>query len=202
MSATSLLALLLAAAAPSLDAAQQQQVRLYALDCGVLAVRDLGWFSDTGEYDGKPAEFVVPCFVIRHPKGVLLWDAGLDAARDARQPNNRVPTLLSQLSQIGLTAADINYAAVSHFHYDHVGRATLFPAATWILSAAEVDAANADPSEFNLSEAFRAMLKEVKQESIAGDYDVFGDGTVRILKAPGHTPGHQVLALKLQKSGA
>ncbi len=36
---------------------------------------------------------------------------------------------------------------------------------------------------------------------IDGDYDVFGDGSVRILKAPGHTPGHQVLMLKLKKSG-
>jgi N-acyl homoserine lactone hydrolase len=36
---------------------------------------------------------------------------------------------------------------------------------------------------------------------IDGDYDVFGDGTVRILAAPGHTPGHQVLELKLQKTG-
>ncbi len=25
---------------------------------------------------------------------------------------------------------------------------------------------------------------------IDGDYDVFGDGSVRILKTPGHTPGH------------
>jgi glyoxylase-like metal-dependent hydrolase (beta-lactamase superfamily II) len=33
------------------------------------------------------------------------------------------------------------------------------------------------------------------------DHDVFGDGTVRILAAPGHTAGHQVLELKLQKTG-
>ena len=36
---------------------------------------------------------------------------------------------------------------------------------------------------------------------IDGDHDVFGDGSVRILKAPGHTPGHQVLEIKLRKSG-
>jgi len=36
---------------------------------------------------------------------------------------------------------------------------------------------------------------------IDGDYDVFGDGTVRILKAPGHTPGHSVLELTLKKAG-
>ena len=36
---------------------------------------------------------------------------------------------------------------------------------------------------------------------IDGDYDVFGDGTVRILNMPGHTPGHQALMLKLAKEG-
>ncbi len=36
---------------------------------------------------------------------------------------------------------------------------------------------------------------------IDGDYDVFGDGSVLILKAPGHTPGHQSLEIKLQKNG-
>jgi len=33
---------------------------------------------------------------------------------------------------------------------------------------------------------------------IDGGYEVFGDGTVQILKAPGYTPGHGVLAVKLR----
>ena len=33
------------------------------------------------------------------------------------------------------------------------------------------------------------------------DYDVFGDGTVVIKSAPGHSPDHQVLFLKLAKTG-
>ena len=36
---------------------------------------------------------------------------------------------------------------------------------------------------------------------IDNDYDVFGDGAVRILKAPGHTPGMQVLQVQLKHSG-
>jgi N-acyl homoserine lactone hydrolase len=35
-----------------------------------------------------------------------------------------------------------------------------------------------------------------------GDFDVFGDGSVKILSTPGHTPGHQSLLLHLPKTGA
>jgi N-acyl homoserine lactone hydrolase len=58
-------------------AAAAADVRLYALDCGHASFKDMGMFSDTGEYDGKSGEIADPCFVIRHPKGVLLWDTGL-----------------------------------------------------------------------------------------------------------------------------
>ena len=45
-------------------------------------------------------------------------------------------------------------------------------------------------------------LKDSKTKILNGqDYDVFGDGTV-VVKAPyGHTPGHQVLYLKLRQAG-
>ena len=47
-----------------------------------------------------------------------------------------------------------------------------------------------------------SALKNAKTTIIkTDDYDVFGDGTVIIKSAPGHTPGHQVLFLKLAKTG-
>jgi N-acyl homoserine lactone hydrolase len=186
-----------------------QQVRLYALDCGSIKAQDLGMFSDTGEYDGKAGDLVDPCFVIRHPKGVLLWDTGLGDAI-AEKKDGVVDgafhiwvktTLAAQLKQLGLAPSDITYVAFSHFHFDHIGNATQFPGATWILNKAELDAANAKPPMFELSADFRKVLAAAKQKVISSDQDVFGDGSVRILKAPGHTPGHQSLALKLQKTG-
>lgn len=201
---------LLGCAVAATAAEPVQQVRLYTLNCGEVDAKNLGMFSDTGEYDGKAAKLAAPCFVIRHPKGVLLWDTGLGDALAAHKDGVgegpfrsyvRV-TLSSQLQQLGLTPADITFMAFSHFHFDHIGNATQFPGATWILNKAEVDAANAKPPIFELTEEFRKTMAAAKQEVIRGDHDVFGDGTVRILKAPGHTPGHQVLALKLQKAGA
>jgi N-acyl homoserine lactone hydrolase len=37
---------------------------------------------------------------------------------------------------------------------------------------------------------------------LEGNYDVFGDGSATIISTPGHTPGHQSLLVKLQKTGA
>jgi N-acyl homoserine lactone hydrolase len=37
---------------------------------------------------------------------------------------------------------------------------------------------------------------------LQGDFDVFGDGSVKILSMPGHTPGHQSLLVRLPKTGA
>ncbi len=68
---------LCALTAPAYSANEAAAVRLYALDCGRAEFKDMAMFSDTGEYDGKVGALAVPCFLIRHPKGSLLWDTGL-----------------------------------------------------------------------------------------------------------------------------
>ena len=75
LSAIALMLLGLCMAAPCY--ARAPGLRLYILDCGHATFKDMGGFSDTGEYDGKSGEIADPCFLIRHPKGDLLWDAGL-----------------------------------------------------------------------------------------------------------------------------
>jgi hypothetical protein len=52
-------------------------VWLYAMDCGRVVFKDMSLFSDTGDYDGKPGSLAAPCFLVRHPRGTLLWDTGL-----------------------------------------------------------------------------------------------------------------------------
>jgi glyoxylase-like metal-dependent hydrolase (beta-lactamase superfamily II) len=186
-----------------------QEVRLYTLDCGHVDVKDLGWFSDTGEYDGKPGSFAVPCFVIRHPKGTLLWDTGLSdkLAENKNGLDNGgfhmsvAVTLADQLTTLGLTPADVTQVAFSHFHSDHTGNANLFGSSTWIVNKAELAWAEANPAPFGVDASTFSAYKTAKTQMIDGDYDVFGDGSVRVLKTPGHTPGHQVLVVKLKKTG-
>jgi glyoxylase-like metal-dependent hydrolase (beta-lactamase superfamily II) len=186
------------------------ELRLYALDCGHGTFKDMGSFSDTGEYDGKSGEIAAPCFLIRHPKGVLLWDLGLGDRFAANKEGSDVApgvhvtvpvTLIAQLKALNLEPKDVNYLAFSHLHWDHTGNANLFPDATWIMNKAELAAGTTLPPPNGVLPDTFSAYKSAKLESIDGDYDVFGDGSVVILRAPGHTPGHQVLKLKLQKSG-
>ncbi len=183
--------------------------RLYVLDCGHAGFKDMGMFSDTGEYDGRPGAVADPCFLIRHPKGTLLWDTGLGdklAETKGGSDHDGVHTqldvsLLDQLKSLGLAPADITYVAFSHFHFDHTGNANEFPASTWILNKTELEWALSTPTPFGVDPTTFSAYKTVKTQMIDNDYDVFGDGSVRILKAPGHTPGHQALMLKLHKAG-
>jgi glyoxylase-like metal-dependent hydrolase (beta-lactamase superfamily II) len=190
--------------------ARVPDLRLYVLDCGHATFKDMGGFSDTGEYDGKAGEIAVPCFLIRHPKGDLLWDAGLgDHYNYPKEGSDAAPgvhvtvpvTLLAQLRSLDLAPKNINFIAFSHLHWDHTGNANDFPDSVWIMNKMELAAALTLPPPGGVLPETWNVYKSAKNETIEGDYDVFGDGTVMILRAPGHTPGSQVLKLKLKKSG-
>lgn len=196
------------ATATATTAPARAVVRLYTLDCGSLEFKDMHSFSDTGEYDGQTMTIAVPCFLIRHPKGTLVWDTGLDpkfvqrsdnGARGIRATLN--VSLEKQLQQLNLKPTDITYLAFSHLHLDHTGNANLFTASTWILNRTELQWATQPTAGGPIAQDTFTGYKHAKTQLIDGDYDVFGDGTVRILKAPGHTPGHQVLLLTLPQAG-
>jgi glyoxylase-like metal-dependent hydrolase (beta-lactamase superfamily II) len=201
------LLLLFLLVAPALATAQ---VRLYTLDCGHATFKDMGGFSDTGEFDGKAGSLAAPCFLIRHDNAYLLWDLGLgDRFAANGQGSDAAPgvhitvpiTLRAQLQALRLTPSDITYVAFSHLHWDHTGNANEFPDSTWIMNRTELAAATALPPPNGVLPETFTVYKSAKTESIDADYDVFGDGSVMILRAPGHTAGHQVLKIKLRKSG-
>jgi glyoxylase-like metal-dependent hydrolase (beta-lactamase superfamily II) len=185
-------------------------LRLYVFDCGVIKGLDPGLFNFKKE-ELAETELAVPCYLIVHPKGTMMWDVGAipdTAFQDDTTPvtqgyfsSNR--TLKSQLAEIGYAPGDITYLGLSHYHGDHIANSNEFATATWLVRPVERDAmfadkppALADPKDYNL-------LKDSKTVLLTTDeYDVFGDGSVIIKSAPGHTPGHQVVVLKLAKTGS
>ncbi|MCK1302902.1 N-acyl homoserine lactonase family protein [Bradyrhizobium sp. 24] len=178
--------------------------KLYVLNCGEGTAGDISRWTP-GLNEGKTMDFVDSCYLVKHAKGWFLWDTGI-ADAVAAMPNGLTPadpkavtwrrpkTLAAQLEQLGLKPGDVKMMAVSHTHPDHTGNVELFPQATLYVQKAEYDwpGANNEP-RFKPSHPV---------ELLAGDKDVFGDGSVTILSTPGHTPGHQSLLVKLPKTGA
>ncbi|MGH7572342.1 MAG: N-acyl homoserine lactonase family protein [Gemmatimonadota bacterium] len=187
----------------------QSPPKLYVFDCGRIQFDSIAVFGiQDNETDVR--ELIVPCFVIEHEKGRLLWNAGLSSSlaetegwqeKDgARARLDR--TLPEQLADLGLGMDDFDYASFSHMHFDHVGAANELEGATIIMQKAEYDAAFADSVTVpGFVPASYAGLQDEEFLIIEGDHDVFGDGTVRIISTPGHTPGHQSLFIDLPRTG-
>jgi glyoxylase-like metal-dependent hydrolase (beta-lactamase superfamily II) len=110
--------------------------------------------------------------------------------------------LLPQLAAAGFAPADIDYFALSHYHSDHTANANAFAAATWIVQRAERDFMFAQNPEGIINTAsFSALANSETILLDNEDHDVFGDGSVVMMSTPGHTPGHQVLAVELENAG-
>ncbi len=188
-------------------------VKLYAMNCGNLAFTDVDPFADDHSMKGVARTFVDSCYLIRHPKGDLVWDTGVPEAiadmADGLKPKDfpvhiTVPKKLSaQLGELGLAPGDIEYVSFSHLHFDHTGNGNLFAASTWIVDADERAAMFSDSARKGEDFAAYSALEQARTELIEGDarHDVFGDGSVVIVQAPGHTPGHTVLLVKTAKAG-
>jgi glyoxylase-like metal-dependent hydrolase (beta-lactamase superfamily II) len=111
-------------------------------------------------------------------------------------------SLGAQLKAIGHEPPSISYLALSHYHWDHTANANAFTSSTWLVRPEERNAMLPEKPPVVGYPSTYADLKRTKQVLITkDDHDVFGDGTVVIKHASGHTPGHQVLYVKLPKTG-
>ena len=186
-------------------------LRLYVLDCGTISAMDPALFSLKPTEVNREITFVTPCYLIVHSKGTLIWDVGQVPDQDIPDDGTEVVQqgilkakrrLAPQLAAIGYQPKDITYIAMSHYHADHTANANLFARSTWIVQQAEYDIMfSAAQVGIRMPDTYKD-LKTAKRITLNNaDYDVFGDGRVIIKAAPGHTPGHQMLFLKLKKFG-
>lgn len=194
----------------SIFSADRQFPTLQIFDCGAMEFSDIGSFSDTGEFDGWEWRVVVPCYLIRHPEGLLIWDVGVSSAMVASSDNSTGgilsminQTLVDGLAKSSVVASDIDFIAMSHMHPDHTGNANMFAGtAAWLTSEVQFDFAfRDDAAAMGFDQDTYDELRNGPLKFVDDDHDVFGDETVRILSAPGHTPGHQVLFVDLNQHG-
>ena len=186
-------------------------LRLYVLDCGTISAMDPALFGLKQSEVNREINFVTPCYLIVHPKGTLMWDVGQVPDQDIPDNGTEVVEqnilkakrrLVPQLEALGFEPKDITYLAMSHYHADHTANANLFARSTWIVQQAEYDIMFSEAKVgIRMPDTYKD-LKDAKRITLNNaDYDVFGDGRVIIKTAPGHTPGHQMLFLKLKHFG-
>jgi glyoxylase-like metal-dependent hydrolase (beta-lactamase superfamily II) len=192
--------------------------RLYVIDCGKLEGGDPARYELTRQ-ELATTDMSVGCYLVTHPRGALFWDAGAVPDADVQSaslpvrhrlvlPNGQErfvtisKTLAAQLASTGYRPADVTHVALSHYHYDHTANANLFASATWLVRKAERDAMFAEkPTDLTRPSTYASLKASRTTNITADDHDVFGDGSVVLKLAAGHTPGHQVLFVKLAKTG-
>ena len=111
---------------------ESSTTRLYVFDCGYIFLNDeiLEILSLAPE-EMSTRDMAVPCYLIEHPQGTLVWDTGLPFGPDAER------TLESQLAELGYSFGDVTYVAMSHMHGDHAGNANAFKDSIWLAREAE-----------------------------------------------------------------
>ncbi len=181
-------------------------MKIYALSCGRLKARK-SIFLPQADKDIF-IEMPIPVFLITHPEGNVLFDTGphpdvFDDAvarwgglAKAFQPiGDENSGILAQLETINCKPDGIRYVVNSHLHFDHAGGNQFFPAATFLVSKAELMFARQPGNEGN--GYFQADWNHpLNYQEITVPFDIYGDGSLVIVPLPGHTPGHQILIVR------
>ena len=167
----------------------------------------------------------VVAFLIEHPgAGPVLVDTGFHPSvavdpkgamgrfggvvfKDIRmEQEEAVP---AQLRQLGIDPSTLETVVMTHLHLDHAGAISEFPEATFVLSDLEWEAAangneldGYNKRQFDHAFDYRLLdFESAESDSFASfgrSFDLFGDGSVRLVFTPGHTRGHLSVVLRLR----
>lgn len=165
-----------------------------------------GWFEAPagiwrrGDDLDRRARFPVPVYLIEMAEHRILVDTGLAPAAIA-DPVGHYGS--EQMAMFGLgqerplgeqvELETITQVVLTHLHFDHAGGLSLLPAAIpVVLQRGEWEAAHdaaAIAKNFYRPADYEPISDRVVL--VDGDHDLLGDGAIRLLTTPGHTPGHQ-----------
>jgi glyoxylase-like metal-dependent hydrolase (beta-lactamase superfamily II) len=202
-------------AAPA-ETRKPSEIQLYMFQTGTLRTKTKYIKMNQGE---ESFEIPVPWFLIKHPKGNVVIDGG-NAAEVAHDPRGHwgdvlaayMPVMdpsencVAQCASVGVAPDQVRYVVQSHLHLDHTGAIGRFPNATHIVQRLEWDYAF-DPDWFAKGAYIRQDFDRprVDWKFLGGEYtdnfDLFGDGTIRMIFTPGHSPGHQSFLVRLPNTG-
>ena len=177
-------------------------VTLTRIDCGTGATpTDVGQrFSDTFAYKDLKLTFTFSCYLIKHGNEYMVWDTGFTPGTS---PNAPKVGIVDRLKELNVAPDQVKFVGISHFHADHTGQLAPFTNATLLIGKGDWDQITSPtPMPGTNVAGFKTWIDEKRKvEPLTGDKDVFGDGTVIVLRTPGHTPGHSALLVRLKDMG-
>jgi glyoxylase-like metal-dependent hydrolase (beta-lactamase superfamily II) len=201
--------------------AHAEDTKLYAFSSGALTIGK-GILQNLAATE-PPIKIPVGFYVIKHPKGNVLfdtgnndniikdpsyWGANFDALKPVNTPDVAIDT---QLQKIDLKPDDIKYVVASHLHLDHGGNVGKFPNSTIVVQKDEIrnafwpEAGTGGPYIIGDVMPLRApgsnYPNKVKMLQLEGDLDLFGDGSVVVKRWVAHTPGSQMMTVRLKNTG-
>ena len=177
-------------------------VTLTRIDCGTGATpTDVGQrFTDTFAYKDLKLTFTYSCYLIKHGSDYMVWDTGFAPGTNANAPKVGI---VDRLKEVNVTPDQVKFVGISHFHADHTGQLAPFTNATLFIGKGDWDQITAPtPMQGANVAGFKSWIDEKRKvEPLTADKDVFGDGSVIVLRTPGHTPGHTALLVRLKDMG-
>jgi glyoxylase-like metal-dependent hydrolase (beta-lactamase superfamily II) len=184
--------------------------RLWVLPGGDFTV-DYSYLVDGGT--SRPCTVPCPAFLIEHPSALVLFDTGLsphaignaagyygeELAVGMKMRFSTEQRVDSRLADLGFWPSNITHVIMSHLHIDHAGGMCLFPHATFHAFADELVEARSvreAPHSVYKKEDLAAVENSV-WKLYDSDVDIFGDGSLRLFKLPGHSAGEGSLLIRL-----
>ena len=154
-------------------------VRLFAMTCGWIEADYHGFL----EHEPGRLRVPVPCYLIDHPRGKVVFDTGLHVAIQS-DPAARLGILArffavtfhagediaARLAALDVDAARIHHLVTSHLHFDHVGGNASLPNARIVIQRREweagrdadrIAASGYNPADYDTGQEILALVRDL-----------------------------------------
>jgi glyoxylase-like metal-dependent hydrolase (beta-lactamase superfamily II) len=188
------------------------EMTMFQLPTGTYATRAA--FAVRGGAFGDVRQFASTAVLIQHPKGDLLIDAGFGA--DAAKHIRLLPSFRRAAHRLGQTASDqldsVGYdrsrllgVLLTHSHWDHVSGLDSIHVPIFMPASERDYAARAKDDTVFTVVSRGHQIKEYSFDGpeylgFASSHDFYGDGSVVLVPAAGHTTG-SIIAFVTVPSG-